>query len=758
MKKWIDQVETIFFLRAWLYFSPSLRWRCGTKLSKRRRWNGFFHLEKKNRELKKGLQVEDGEDQSMNPREMKQNVIQSIQLIKSIHNRLEKNSLLQANTPVLLALSGGQDSMTMVSFFLQIKNQRRYKVGWCWCNHLWRYDVFHTMHHLMRLAFTTGEPISFLIEPTTETPTEGGVQYLEKRDGPPFRTFATTLPFCERKARSLSALLQKREVKDLLVSPSLLIKGGEKETFFSQQSKKPFFPNRRRRSGGWIAEEVKRRQDDFSTSSALSPTQPKKSSLSSVEAVEVTKTKSHGQRKQGNWSFTEGGARRSRYQSCQRLATFHRFRILQVGHTASDRIETGVFHLLRGSGMRGVAGIQRSRLFRKLYPKRFCFSNFYAIDFKKFEANQQRFRYHQQCADLPLQRRVQPSFYQEVCERNISFEKRKVTSRLNKKQVKLPRLRRLMRTACFTVKGFRKHLSYGGKKIHFFYSAFLERKKETLHPTKSGRDDLLLLHRPLLSVSRSDVRRVCHFWQLPIYPDTSNQTFQYARNRIRNQLLPTLRFQFNRQVDGTFFHFATLLSTEQLYLDFLSQRLFPSICVVARDYVAFNVAGLHPFPTVIRRQILKQILEKYATQSLHLSHIETLCRVLEKKRPTRHQFSGTSCLFLFSRKIRSENLFQKRTAGEMQQDNKETKLFKDELPSFFFPCRFSVKRAEGSTRSEITCQVIQNEVISSQQSRRKKVSPPPFAKDEEKSWKNRFTIPTHCFLPTTGSFLFLGSR
>ena len=142
MKKWIDQVETIFFLRAWLYFSPSLRWRCGTKLSKRRRWNGFFHLEKKNRELKKGLQVEDGEDQSMNPREMKQNVIQSIQLIKSIHNRLEKNSLLQANTPVLLALSGGQDSMTMVSFFLQIKNQRRYKVGWCWCNHLWRYDVF----------------------------------------------------------------------------------------------------------------------------------------------------------------------------------------------------------------------------------------------------------------------------------------------------------------------------------------------------------------------------------------------------------------------------------------------------------------------------------------------------------------------------------------------------------------------------------------------------------------------------------------
>ena len=430
----------------------------------------------------------------MNPRQMKRNLIQSIQLIKSIHNRLERNPLLQANTPVLLALSGGQDSMIMVSFFLQIKNQRRYKVGWCWCNHLWRYDVFHTMHHLMRLAFTVGEPISFLIEPTTERLPEGRRKYLEKekRDGPPRRTFTTNLPFYEKKVQSFSALLQRREVKDLLISPAPLIKGGERESFFSRQSKRPFFSNclaSRRRWGRWIAEESKRSHHDFSTSSASAMVKPKKSSLSSVEAIEVTKTKSHGERKQGNWSFTEVGARRSRYQSCQRLAAFHRFRILQVGHTASDRIETGVFHLLRGSGMRGVAGIQRSRIFRKLYPKCFSFSNFYAIDFKKFEANQQRFQYYQKCAALPLQRRVQPSFHQESFERNISFDKRKVTTRLNKKEVRPPRLIRLIRTARCTVKGLKKHLSYGGRKIHFFYSAFLERKKETLHPTLSDKDE-----------------------------------------------------------------------------------------------------------------------------------------------------------------------------------------------------------------------------------------------------------------------------
>ena len=673
----------------------------------------------------------------MNLRGMKRNLNRSIELIKSIHNRLERNPLLQANIPLLIALSGGQDSMTMVSFFLQIKNQRQYKVGWCWCNHLWRYDVFHTMHHLMRLAFTVGEPISFLIEPAIEPPLERRRKYLEKRDGPPFPTFATDLPFCERKEWSFSIPLQGGEVKGLLVSPSPLTKGKKRENFFSRQPGGTFFPDCRRRQGGWIAKESKRSQDDFFPSSMM---KPKKRSLSYLKAVGVTKTKGHGERKQGKWSFTEAGARRSRYQSCQRLATFHRFRILQVGHTASDRIETGVFHLLRGGGMRGVAGIQRSRIFRKLYPKRFSFSNFYAIDFEKFGDNQEKFLYHQKRVNFSLQKRVQSSFHPESCERNISFERREITTRLNKKEMRSPRLTRLVRTARCTVKGFRKHLPYGGRKIHFFYSAFLEKKKETL-----------LLHRPLLSVSRSDVRRVCHLWQLPIYPDASNQTFQYARNRIRNQLLPTLRFQFNRQVDGTLFHFTTLLSTKQLYLDSLSQRLFPSICVVARDYIAFHVAGLNPFPLVIRRQILKQTLEKYATQSLNLSHIDTLYRVLEKKMPKRHQFSGTSCLFLFSRRMGTENLFQKRTAREVEQDSKATHLVENEMVSFFFPCPSSVKWAE---ESKLNRRVIDEKVISSQQSRRKKVSSPPGGG----SWKNCFTMPIHCFLPTTGSFLFLISK
>ena len=155
----------------------------------------------------------------------------------------------------------------------------------------------------------------------------------------------------------------------------------------------------------------------------------------------------------------------------------------------------------------------------------------------------------------------------------------------------------------------------------FFYSFFLEAKNDTL-----------LLHRPLLSVSRGDVKRVCHLWHLPVHPDVSNECLHHARNRIRKQLLPTLRFFFNRQLDGTLLQFTKLLSTEQLHVEYLSQRLFSSICLPKRGYIAFDVAGLKPLPLAIGRHMVKRGLERYATRSLHFSHVDHLFYSVEKKR------------------------------------------------------------------------------------------------------------------------------
>ena len=234
----------------------------------------------------------------------------------------------------------------------------------------------------------------------------------------------------------------------------------------------------------------------------------------------------------------------------------------------------------------------------------------------------------------------------------------------------------------FTVKSLKKALRITNSILrvdplsragtNFFYSAFL-----------SKRNDILLLDRPLLAVTRNDVKKICYVWQLPIHPDASNQNLFYGRNRIRKQLLPTLRFYFNRQLDGTFFQFTKLTSTEQLYIEYVSQRLFPSLCVVTKEYLTFQIGGLKHLPLAIRRQILKQGLERYATRSLHLFHIEHLCRLMEKKRLQSHRFLIESSLCLLPIRIHfTKGVSRKARSGspkvKLTSEATEKKPFRDE--------------------------------------------------------------------------------
>ena len=71
--------------------------------------------------------------------------------------------------------------------------------------------------------------------------------------------------------------------------------------------------------------------------------------------------------------------------------------------------------------------------------------------------------------------------------------------------------------------------------------------------------------RPLLNVHRFEIRQFVCFWKLPIYSDQSNQETNFLRNKIRKQLMPTLRIFFNPQIDTVLLNFIEIRKNEQLY-------------------------------------------------------------------------------------------------------------------------------------------------------------------------------------------------
>ena len=60
-------------------------------------------------------------------------------------------------------------------------------------------------------------------------------------------------------------------------------------------------------------------------------------------------------------SASEERARAMRYEFLTRTAKQHGARFIALGHTADDQVETILHHMMRGSGLRGLGGIRRSR-------------------------------------------------------------------------------------------------------------------------------------------------------------------------------------------------------------------------------------------------------------------------------------------------------------------------------------------------------------------------------------------------------------
>lgn len=72
--------------------------------------------------------------------------------------------------------------------------------------------------------------------------------------------------------------------------------------------------------------------------------------------------------------------------------------------------------------------------------------------------------------------------------------------------------------------------------------------------------------RPLLDLKRETITMVCKEFKMPVYPDQSNRSVQYSRNRIRKQIIPSIKYFMNPQVEDSLFKLAELLNKEQIFL------------------------------------------------------------------------------------------------------------------------------------------------------------------------------------------------
>jgi tRNA(Ile)-lysidine synthase len=167
--------------------------------------------------------------------------------------------------------------------------------------------------------------------------------------------------------------------------------------------------------------------------------------------------------------------------------------------------------------------------------------------------------------------------------------------------------------------------------------------------------DGLQLVRPLLEVTRSETFQFCQQQHLPIWEDAYNQDLNYARTRIRHELLPYLQKHFNPQVETALAQTAELLRADVEYLENaahqLRQQALASVSNAEQDSdrtrqgsctpLRLNRLVLREASLGLQRRVIRQFLKEAQQAAPSFEQIEeTTALITAPNRSRTSSFSG----------------------------------------------------------------------------------------------------------------------
>lgn len=154
------------------------------------------------------------------------------------------------------------------------------------------------------------------------------------------------------------------------------------------------------------------------------------------------------------------------------------------------------------------------------------------------------------------------------------------------------------------------------------------------------------LVRPLLGVMRSETALFCQQADLAVWQDSTNQEARFARNRVRQTLIPYLQTHFNPQVEQALAQTAELLRSDVEYLEAAARQLWAEVvcekkpanssdptdqgaaCEFELQTLRLNRVALRAAPIALQRRVLRRFLQTLLPAAPTFVQIEKLMGLL----------------------------------------------------------------------------------------------------------------------------------
>ena len=137
--------------------------------------------------------------------------------------------------------------------------------------------------------------------------------------------------------------------------------------------------------------------------------------------------------------------------------------------------------------------------------------------------------------------------------------------------------------------------------------------------------------RPLIKLTKSEILEFLTVNGLKFVLDKSNNDERYLRNRIRHRLIPLLKSSYNRKIVETINRFASIVSSEEEWIDDLINSMFnKSVLTAENNSVTFSIFSINELHLAARRRIIRKAIAeiKGNLRRITFSHIDSIISLL----------------------------------------------------------------------------------------------------------------------------------
>ncbi len=160
-----------------------------------------------------------------------------------------------------------------------------------------------------------------------------------------------------------------------------------------------------------------------------------------------------------------------------------------------------------------------------------------------------------------------------------------------------------------------------------------------LSPTPSTSPFNPTVVRPLLEVWRHETAAFCRAHQLPVWPDQSNEDPSFARNRLRQEVMPLLQQHFNPQVEQALCRTADLLTAEHDYLLAQANQLWPQ--VYQPDPPRLHRPQLQGQALALQRECVYRLLCEGLARQPRFDQVESVLNLVSAPQRSRTESLGS---------------------------------------------------------------------------------------------------------------------